>query len=106
MLALRRIARPLGVTREWRNWQTRTVQVRVPVRVWGFKSPLAHTSPLPPSRDLWPYFGSIEGFFPRLGGVGYMDSSTTLPARCRRSGSMRTIPGGPANSGGISSIIR
>ena len=28
--------------REWRNWQTRTVQVRVPVRAWGFKSPLAH----------------------------------------------------------------
>ena len=30
--------------REWRNWQTRTVQVRVPVRAWGFKSPLAHQS--------------------------------------------------------------
>jgi hypothetical protein len=28
--------------REWRNWQTRTVQVRVPERAWGFKSPLAH----------------------------------------------------------------
>ncbi len=29
-------------TREWRNRQTRTVQVRVPERVWGFNSPLAH----------------------------------------------------------------
>ncbi len=28
--------------REWRNWQTRTVQVRVPERAWGFNSPLAH----------------------------------------------------------------
>jgi hypothetical protein len=32
--------------REWRNWQTRTVQVRVPVRAWGFKSPLAHHCPV------------------------------------------------------------
>ena len=30
------------VSREWRNRQTRTVQVRVPDRVWGFNSPLAH----------------------------------------------------------------
>ena len=30
------------VMREWRNWQTRTVQVRVPARAWGFNSPLAH----------------------------------------------------------------
>lgn len=29
-------------TREWRNRQTRTVQVRVPERAWGFNSPLAH----------------------------------------------------------------
>ncbi|GEM_PF-4354670 len=28
--------------REWRNRQTRTVQVRVPERAWGFNSPLAH----------------------------------------------------------------
>ncbi len=28
--------------REWRNRQTRTVQVRVLERVWGFNSPLAH----------------------------------------------------------------
>ena len=33
--------------REWRNWQTRTVQVRVPVRAWGFKSPLAHSGKAP-----------------------------------------------------------
>jgi LmbE family N-acetylglucosaminyl deacetylase len=29
------------------EWQTRTVQVRVSVRTWGFKSPLAHHSPRP-----------------------------------------------------------
>ena len=26
------------------EWQTRTVQVRVSVRTWGFDSPLAHTN--------------------------------------------------------------
>ena len=30
--------------REWRNRQTRTVQVRVSERTWGFNSPLAHVS--------------------------------------------------------------
>ena len=29
---------------EWRNWQTRWLQVPVSVRTWGFKSPLAHHS--------------------------------------------------------------
>src|SRR3954451_4821634 len=33
-----------GFTREWRNRQTRTVQVRVPERAWGFNSPLAHVT--------------------------------------------------------------
>src|SRR5690348_2092800 len=34
------LAAPLGQVAEW---QTRTVQVRVSVRTWGFNSPLAHT---------------------------------------------------------------
>ena len=40
-------------TREWRNRQTRTVQVRVSERTWGFNSPLAHprTSPRPVLRS-------------------------------------------------------
>jgi hypothetical protein len=29
-------------SREWRNRQTRWIQVPVPERVWGFNSPLAH----------------------------------------------------------------
>ena len=29
-------------TRQWRNWQTRKIQVLVPVRVWRFKSSLPH----------------------------------------------------------------
>ena len=33
---------PLG---EWRNWQTRRIQVPVSARTWGFKSPFAHTPP-------------------------------------------------------------
>lgn len=32
--------------REWRNWQTRWLQVPVFERTWGFKSPLAHEKPL------------------------------------------------------------
>ena len=27
---------------EWRNWQTRMLEVHVSERTWGFKSPLAH----------------------------------------------------------------
>jgi hypothetical protein len=27
---------------EWRNWQTRRLQVPVRATSWGFKSPLAH----------------------------------------------------------------
>ena len=30
-------------SREWRNWQTRWLQVPVFERMWGFKSPLAHS---------------------------------------------------------------
>src|SRR4051795_7967811 len=29
-------------TGEWRNWQTRRIQVPVSERTWGFNSPLAH----------------------------------------------------------------
>ena len=35
-------------SREWRNRQTRTVQVRVPERAWGFNSPLAHITTTAP----------------------------------------------------------
>ncbi len=38
--------------REWRNWQTRRIQVPVPERVWGFKSPLAHPSSRPERRGV------------------------------------------------------
>lgn len=37
-------------SREWRNWQTRWLQVPVPARAWGFKSPLAHTTTSEPDR--------------------------------------------------------
>ena len=39
----RRYALPLH-SGEWRNWQTRWLQVPVSERTWGFKSPLAHSS--------------------------------------------------------------
>ena len=38
-------AGPASSMRKWRNRQTRTVQVRVPERAWGFNSPLAHRGP-------------------------------------------------------------
>ena len=38
----RLMAQRCAVSREWRNWQTRWLQVPVPARAWGFKSPLAH----------------------------------------------------------------
>ncbi len=31
-----------AVSRKWRNWQTRKIQVLVPARAWGFDSPLSH----------------------------------------------------------------
>ncbi|MCU1442077.1 MAG: hypothetical protein JWQ59_227, partial [Cryobacterium sp.] len=40
---LDRLATAVAIMREWRNWQTRWLQVPVPARAWGFKSPLAHT---------------------------------------------------------------
>jgi len=40
------------------EWQTRTVQVRVSVRTWGFNSPLAHS-----------------GMFTQLSGLGSHNSS-------------------------------
>ena len=33
---------PGALSGEWRNWQTRRLQVPVSARTWGFKSPLAH----------------------------------------------------------------
>src|SRR5689334_21721317 len=35
---------PCRTPGEWRNWQTRRLQVPVSERMWGFKSPLAHRS--------------------------------------------------------------
>ena len=73
-------------TREWRNRQTRTVQVRVPVMEWGFNSPLAHDETADPS-------GSAVFVFP---------GCCLLPRRC--SGRRRPRPlcvpvgGGPPAS--------
>jgi len=65
-----------GNTREWRNRQTRTVQVRVPARAWGFNSPLAHLRTIR-------VFGSWRGGRP-LGGLvfvlrGLCGSGTKVP---------------------------
>ena len=60
-------------TREWRNRQTRTVQVRVPVMEWGFNSPLAHDETADPSGSavfvfpgccLWPRWCSGRRVWP------------------------------------------
>ena len=54
-----RPVRPGELTGEWRNWQTRRIQVPVSARTWGFKSPFAHNVIIdrPRSRRrrfLWP----------------------------------------------------
>ena len=51
-------------TREWRNRQTRTVQVRVPVMEWGFNSPLAHDETADPSGSAVFVFSGC-GLWPR-----------------------------------------
>ena len=71
-------------TREWRNRQTRTVQVRVPVMEWGFNSPLAHDETADPS-------GSAVFVFPGCG---------LWPRWC--SGRRRARP--PARLGGLTSF--
>ena len=48
-------------TREWRNRQTRTVQVRVPVMEWGFNSPLAHDETAGPSGSAVFVFLTVRG---------------------------------------------
>src|SRR4029453_11941396 len=42
---------PACYSGEWRNWQTRWLQVPVAARAWGFKSPLAHQAAGGPHRD-------------------------------------------------------
>ena len=49
-----------GDSREWRNWQTRWLQVPVPARAWGFKSPLAHANEMAP--DLGFYLSGWGSF--------------------------------------------
>ena len=41
------------------KWQTRRLQVPVPARAWGFKSPLAHVSKPAPTRALLGGAGSL-----------------------------------------------
>jgi enoyl-CoA hydratase len=67
-----------GAMREWRNRQTRTVQVRVPERAWGFNSPLAHHPkhrPGPPDRP------SVACALSRLSAV---DTFTAMSVRVQR----------------------
>ena len=55
-------------TREWRNRQTRTVQVRVPVMEWGFNSPLAHDETADPSGSAVFVFLAVRGQCAGYGG--------------------------------------
>src|SRR5438477_1042647 len=51
---------------EWRNWQTRRIQVPVSERMWGFKSPLAHEKACGPAAGkLGPSMG-LQQFERRL----------------------------------------
>ena len=51
---------PHDDSREWRNWQTRWLQVPVLERAWGFKSPLAHANEMAP--DLGFYLSGWGSF--------------------------------------------
>ena len=68
-----------SITREWRNRQTRTVQVRVLERVWGFNSPLAHHKKKAPISHI----SEGEGAFLFAGGpVGGLRSADGPSAQC------------------------
>ena len=77
--------------REWRNRQTRTVQVRVPVMEWGFNSPLAHDETADPSGS------AVFVFLPCAVGVrvGLKDYRT------KRVGFMVTFPLFGAEKSGV-----
>lgn len=51
-----------STTREWRNWQTRKIQVLVSVRTWRFKSSLPHSRNTP--GESWGLF--VSGAASRL----------------------------------------
>ena len=87
-------------TREWRNRQTRTVQVRVPVMEWGFNSPLAHDETADPLRIcgfcfpwlwlrccLWPHWcsGRRRPRPPARLGPHFVRRRASKPARALRS---------------------
>src|SRR5690606_2101988 len=76
--ALRPRANLARHSREWRNRQTRTVQVRVPERAWGFNSPLAHVTKVP-VRVIWP--GPSP--FREDGAVALLDDTGVPLARVR-----------------------
>ena len=73
-------------TREWRNRQTRTVQVRVPVMEWGFNSPLAHDETADPT-------GSAVFVFPGCGGgvAGYRTKRVGFVVTFRLFGAEKSV---------------
>src|SRR5690606_34904116 len=80
--ALRPRANLARHSREWRNRQTRTVQVRVPERAWGFNSPLAHVAKVP-VRVIWPGPSPLrqDGAVALLDDTGAAVASLRCPAR-------------------------
>ena len=73
---------PCRTPGEWRNWQTRRLQVPVSERMWGFKSPLAHRSGTRRTRRL-----SCRGGGRRAAGGSATEPATPSPA-ARTSGSV------------------
>ena len=70
---------------EWRNWQTRRLQVPVSERMWGFKSPLAHRSPARTlSREAPAAIRSPPHARPPSGRRSRSRRPATTPSRARR----------------------
>jgi hypothetical protein len=72
--------------REWRNWQTRWLQVPVLARVWGFKSPLAHARAVCENSAHQRKVTGNPGDLSSFPGSGSRTASSIGPAGCRCDG--------------------
>src|SRR4051812_635469 len=69
---------------EWRNWQTRWIQVPVSERTWGFKSPLAHQ----------PTKGRSRKSSPPVANVGRPRQLVAGQVLCEQRASLAELPRG------------
>jgi hypothetical protein len=98
---------------EWRNWQTRWLQVPVAARSWGFKSPLAHawkgvrpeiggSRPLCVSLEpsVLNHDGAVRRLRPAAVAAGPLRALTDAPLAGRRCGAGRELGAGGGDGHG------